>query len=88
MAVSVKMSSKNQIVVPKAAREALQLVPGDRLVVNVRDDGVVELEKQGSDPAAELEGALADLAEGIWPELEGGAGDVERGTGARTRLAP
>ena len=83
MAVSVKMSSKNQIVVPKAAREALRLVPGDRLVVSVRDDGVVELEKQGRDPATELEGALSGMGDGgFWPELdpESGAPRAAGGT--------
>lgn len=71
MSVSVKMSSKHQIVVPKAAREALGLVPGDRLVVTVRDDGVVEMSKQPADLADELEGALAGLGAGpeLWAEL-------------------
>ncbi len=63
MAVSVKMSSKNQIVVPREAREALGLVPGDRLLVSVRPDRVVELEKQPRDLADRLEGALRGLAE-------------------------
>lgn len=70
MAVSVKMSSKNQIVVPREARQALGLVPGDRLVVSVRDDGVVEMEKQPQDLVDELEGALAELpVSGLWPEV-------------------
>lgn len=70
MAVSVKMSSKNQIVVPKHAREALGLLPGDRLLVSVREDGVVEMEKQPEDLADELEGALSGLAvEGLWAEV-------------------
>lgn len=68
MAVSVKMSSKNQIVVPKEAREALQLRPGDRLLVTVRDDGVLEMEREPRDLAAKLEGLLA-------PDASGGAGD-------------
>jgi AbrB family looped-hinge helix DNA binding protein len=71
MAVSVKMSSKNQIVVPKEAREALGLRSGDRLLVTVRDDGVLELEKQPEDLVDELEGALRELADGggLWAEL-------------------
>ena len=73
MAVSVKMSSKNQIVVPKAAREALGLAPGDRLVVTIRGDGVIEMEKQPEDLAGELEGVFADLAgKGLWAELADG----------------
>ena len=35
MPASVKMSSKHQIVVPREAREALGLKPGDRLLVTV-----------------------------------------------------
>ncbi|MFQ5678471.1 MAG: AbrB/MazE/SpoVT family DNA-binding domain-containing protein [Gemmatimonadota bacterium] len=74
MAVSVKMSSKHQIVVPKVARDSLGLRPGDRLVVTVREDGVVELEKQVENLADELEGALRDAAgaSGLWQELSAG----------------
>ena len=72
MAVSVKMSSKNQIVVPKAGREALGLVPGDRLLVEVRDDGVLEMRKQPVDLADELEGVLASLER----PAAGAAGDL------------
>lgn len=72
MAVSVKMSSKNQIVVPKEAREALQLVPGDRLVVVVRDS-TIHMEKQPTDLEDRIEGALRSVAppdpEELWGEL-------------------
>lgn len=78
MATSVKMSSKNQIVVPREARDALGLVPGDRLLVTVREGGLVELEKQPEDLADRLEGALGELREGedtargrLWAELGG-----------------
>lgn len=83
MSVSVKMSRKNQIVVPKAAREALGLVGGDRLIVTLREDGVVELEKKPADPGRLLEGLFRGLAadaeraaEGagpLWAELGGGS---------------
>lgn len=76
MATSVKMSSKNQIVVPREARDALGLVPGDRLLVTVREEGVVQLEKQPEDLADRLEGALGGLGGGaaaerrrLWAEL-------------------
>ncbi len=73
MAVSVKMSSKHQIVVPKEAREALGLEPGDRLLVSVRPDGNLEMEPEPRDLAAELEGALEDVgAGGWWEELSDG----------------
>ena len=58
MTTSVKMSSKNQIVVPREARDALELQPGQRLLVNVREDGVIEMRKAAEDPAARLEGIL------------------------------
>ena len=76
MAVSVKMSSKNQIVVPKEAREALDLQPGDRLVVSVREDGVLQMERQPRDLGRELEATLSELATagrgdgGLWEELD------------------
>lgn len=70
MAVSVKMSSKNQIVVPKPARDALHLEPGDRLIVTVRGE-VIEMEKQPPDIEDRLAGYLGDLSSGedLWPEL-------------------
>lgn len=71
MVVSVKMSSKNQIVVPKAAREALGLKPGDRLAVSV-DGDTVSMEKLPPDLEDRLRGTLSDLVDSgdLWPELE------------------
>jgi len=71
MAVSVKMSTKNQIVVPKEAREALGLEAGDRLLVSVRRDDVLEMERQPRDLPGRLEGLLAGAGgdEGWWEEL-------------------
>jgi len=73
VAVSVKMSSKNQIVVPKPARDALRLEPGDRLIVTVRGD-VIEMEKQPPDLEDRLAGYLGDVGSGtdLWPELGNG----------------
>lgn len=72
MPTTVKLSSKHQIVVPREAREALGLRPGDRLVVTVRDDGVVEMSRRPDDPAAELEGILlvspSEHEHPVWPE--------------------
>ncbi len=73
MTASVKMSSKHQIVVPREAREALGLRPGDRLLVTVAGD-VIEMRVQPSDVVASLEGMLADSAGargGLWPEVRG-----------------
>ena len=41
----VKLSSKNQIVVPREAREALQATPGSRLLVVVRNGSVILVPK-------------------------------------------
>ena len=73
MPSTVKLSSKHQIVVPREAREALGLRPGDRLLVNVRDDGVVEMRRRPEDPVAELEGSLllaadSDEERQLWSE--------------------
>ena len=65
MPSTVKLSSKHQIVVPREARDALGLRPGDRLVVAVRDDGVVEMRRRPDEPGRELEGIL------LSPEIEG-----------------
>ena len=59
MPLSVKMSSKHQIVVPREARDALALKAGDRLLVTIRDDSVLELEREPADLVAELEGLFA-----------------------------
>ena len=46
------LSAKNQIVIPREAREALQVKPGDKLVVVVRGDRVIVLERPKSHHAA------------------------------------
>jgi AbrB family looped-hinge helix DNA binding protein len=57
------LSAKNQIVIPREAREALQVKPGDRLVVVVRGDRVIVLEKPKSHQAA-----IRGLARGAYPK--------------------
>ena len=42
------LSSKNQIVIPREAREALELKPGDKLLVTVVGGKVLVLEKPKS----------------------------------------
>jgi len=42
------LSSKNQIVIPREAREALQVKPGDKLIVRVLSNKVLVLEKPKS----------------------------------------
>jgi AbrB family looped-hinge helix DNA binding protein len=56
------LSSKNQIVIPRAAREALGLKPGDQLLVVVHGDGVIVLRKPKAHHAA-----IRGLASGLYP---------------------
>ena len=70
MAVSVKMSSKNQIVVPKLARDGLRLRAGDRLAVTVTGE-TAHLEKLPANLEDQLRGALETLGrrDELWAEL-------------------
>jgi AbrB family looped-hinge helix DNA binding protein len=56
------LSAKNQIVIPREAREALQVKPGDKLLVVVRGDRVIVLQKPKSHHAA-----IRGLARGVYP---------------------
>ena len=58
----VTLSSKNQIVIPREAREALGIKPGDKLVVVVRGDQFVVFERPKSYRAA-----IAGIAVGVYP---------------------
>ena len=49
---TAKLSSKNQIVIPREAREALQLKPGDQLLVVIRGSKLILLPKPRSFSAA------------------------------------
>ncbi len=42
------LSSKNQIVIPREAREALDLKPGDKLIITTVGEKVLVLEKPKS----------------------------------------
>jgi AbrB family looped-hinge helix DNA binding protein len=54
------MSTKGQVVLPKAVREALNLKPGARLVVETRNGGVfLREESAGPVPARTIEEVLA-----------------------------
>lgn len=55
------LSSKNQIVIPRAAREALRVKPGDKLAVVVRGERVIVLQKPRSPHAA-----IRGLARGVY----------------------
>ena len=51
-AMAATLSAKNQIVIPREAREALHVKPGDKLVVVVRGERVIVLQKPKSHHAA------------------------------------
>ncbi len=57
------LSSKNQIVIPREARQALNLKAGDKLLVVVRGDRVILLQK----PKA-FHKAIRGLAKGMYGE--------------------
>ena len=57
------LSTKNQIVIPREAREALGVKPGDKLVVVVQGDRVIVLQKPKSYRAA-----IRGRGRGIYPE--------------------
>jgi AbrB family looped-hinge helix DNA binding protein len=56
------LSAKNQIVIPREAREALGLKPGDKILVLVRGGKVLVLQKPKSYHAA-----IRGLAGGAYP---------------------
>jgi AbrB family looped-hinge helix DNA binding protein len=57
-----RLSSKNQIVIPRKAREALGLKPGDKILVEVLGERVIVLERPKSYRAA-----IRGLARGVYP---------------------
>lgn len=57
------LSSKNQIVIPREAREALDLKPGDKLLVIVRGGDVLVLQKPKS-----YHKAIRGLGRGLYPK--------------------
>jgi AbrB family looped-hinge helix DNA binding protein len=69
MASTVTLSSKHQIVIPKEARDALSLAPGDELLVLSKADRVVILPKPRSF-ARRTAGLHAGLSRGAASYLE------------------
>jgi AbrB family looped-hinge helix DNA binding protein len=60
--MEVKLSSRNQIVIPREARQALRVKAGDKLLVVVRGERVLVLRKPESHHAA-----IRGLAQGATP---------------------
>ncbi len=57
------LSSKNQIVIPRQAREALRVKAGDKLLVVVRGNRIIVLQKPEKHSAA-----LRGLGAGVYPD--------------------
>ena len=57
-----KLSSKNQIVIPRDVRNALRIKAGDRLLVVVRGDTVILLRKPKN-----YSSAISETAKGLYP---------------------
>ena len=58
----VKLSSKNQIVIPREVRSALRVKAGDKMVIVRRGDTVIMLRKP-----KRYSRATAGMARGIYP---------------------
>jgi AbrB family looped-hinge helix DNA binding protein len=64
-AVSVKVSSRYQVSVPRIAREKLNIQSGDRLLVDVQD-GALILIPQPQDYVAHMAGLYKD----VWADVD------------------
>ena len=60
---AAKLSSKNQIVIPKEAREALGLKAGDKIEIVARDRTLLLFPRPKS-----YEAAIRGIARGLYPE--------------------
>lgn len=56
------LSAKNQIVIPREAREALRVKPGDKILVVVHGERVLVLQKPKS-----YHTAIRGLGRGVYP---------------------
>jgi AbrB family looped-hinge helix DNA binding protein len=61
---TVKVSSRNQIVIPAAARARLNIQSGDRLIVDIQD-GMLILIPQPQSYAQQLSGLHHEIWEGV-----------------------
>ena len=64
--VGARISSKYQVVIPRAVREALKLTPKDQLLFIMDGETVILLSRPASFTAA-----LRGLHRGLWPDPAG-----------------
>ena len=57
-----KLSSKNQIVIPREVRQQLGLKPGDKIILALRGDTAIMIRKP-----KKYSDALAGIMEGVYP---------------------
>ncbi len=65
--ITVKVSNRNQIALPSAARKQLNIKPGDRLLVDIQD-GMLVLMPQ----PANMVQYLAGLEKSVWEDTNSG----------------
>jgi AbrB family looped-hinge helix DNA binding protein len=65
MATTVTLSSKNQIVVPKEAREKLNIGPGQELLVLVKGDRIVLIPRP-----QDFVSRMAGLHKEVWADVD------------------
>ncbi len=65
MTTKVTLSSKNQIVVPKEAREKLNIGPGQELLVLVRENRIVLIPRP-----QDFVARMAGLHKDVWTEVD------------------
>nr|VFK51139.1 MAG: looped-hinge helix DNA binding domain-containing protein, AbrB family [Candidatus Kentron sp. TUN]VFK51338.1 MAG: looped-hinge helix DNA binding domain-containing protein, AbrB family [Candidatus Kentron sp. TUN]VFK54459.1 MAG: looped-hinge helix DNA binding domain-containing protein, AbrB family [Candidatus Kentron sp. TUN] len=61
MSAAVTLSTKNQIVIPKEARDRLHLVPGKRLLIKVEKNAIIIVPEPD-----DYVNALAGLHKEVW----------------------
>jgi AbrB family looped-hinge helix DNA binding protein len=70
MTVATRVTSKGQVVIPKAVREQLRWTSGAQLAIEVLGDGVRLTLLEAEDPIDALYGCLKDLPRDPLAELE------------------
>ena len=78
---AAKLTSKGQITVPKAVREALGVSPGDRIAFRLKDNGTVVIEAETVD-LTKMRGVLKPVVRGVSVKA---MGDAIRTAAVRTR---